>query len=171
LGGEPLLIGLAGGIAFLCVGAGISYLLTSQSCVDQRLVRARFNQWNYLPADKSASFSLELNEAIPALFVPEKDKNAYSVYVGIRAKAAEPPTEGEYRILLGPYDIQTTPLKTQPLSDADVDSFGNCAEFAIFAVKRDGEKLEAPFRPRDTPGAQIFNWAEDCKKGGANARR
>jgi hypothetical protein len=47
LGGEPLLIGLAGGIAFLAVGAGISYLLTSQSCIDQRLARARFNGWNY----------------------------------------------------------------------------------------------------------------------------
>jgi hypothetical protein len=123
------------------------------------------------PVDKLVSFSLELNEVIPALFVPEKDKGDYGVYVGIRGKTVQPATEGEYKILLGPYPLQTIPLTSQPLSDSDIESFGNCAEFAAFGVNQRStkRKLAAPFRPQDEPDARLFQWTEDCKKGGTNA--
>jgi hypothetical protein len=119
LGDNPLVASIAGGIAFLVVGAGVAYLLTSSSCTNpqQRSVRPFFSEWHYTPKAKKISFRLDRQLTAPAeLFVPEKESDNYDVYVAVRAKRENDPWVGAYEVVVGPYKYSTGSLGSMHLT-------------------------------------------------------
>jgi hypothetical protein len=166
LGDNPLATSIAGGIAFLVVGVGVAYLVTSSSCTNpqQRLVRPSFGEWHYTPKARKFSFRLERDLTAPAeMFVPEKESDNYDIYVAVRAKRENDPWVGAYEIVVGPYKYSTGGLVEKLLTDQQLSALGECVQMIAFGLKL-GQKPSIPFSIEGNR-TQRFQWAGACGKG------
>jgi hypothetical protein len=165
LGENPLTAGIAGGVAFLVVGAGVAYLLASSSCVNpqQRFVRPFFGEWYYSRDAKTISFRLERETFIPAAsYVPEPKSDSYDVYVAARAKGESDPWTGTYQIVSGPFKYSTGSLIEKRLTDQELSTLGDCVQLIAFGMKA-GQRAAVPFSP-EIDQVQRFQWAGVCRK-------
>ena len=159
LGGQPLATAAIGGIVFVAIGAGLSYLVTSQRCVDPMWVGAEFTDWDYLPDKHSFTLRFQENRIRPENFIPAPDAKNYLAYVGVRKQGAAAPERGDYPVLIGPYQIDANMDITSPLSDGELEKLGTCVDFVLFGVRKTdaaNRELTAPFRPGDHSGIQVL---------------
>lgn len=149
-GGQPIATAAVGGLVFVCIGAGIAYLVSSNSCVDPEYVQSSFANWGYDPEANVVKFRLQENRVSEKRLVRAGDADGYNVYVAVRAHGDQAANRGEYPIVFGPLQTSTSLIEKQ-LSPGDADLLrSSCLEFVAFGVKSPAEAQEftVPFRPQ-----------------------
>jgi hypothetical protein len=163
-------------LTFLIVGALLEFFVSqgpevlaavNQSILKNDMVRVRFADWEFAPETKKITFSFEENRADSAGYVPPAIKNKYAVYVGVRKKDATAPGQGQYDLVLGPYQISNQNNLERTLSDSELAMLGNtCVQFTAFGIlksENDATDVKKPFMPAASPiRATVFNSATAC---------
>jgi hypothetical protein len=163
-------------LSFLVVGALLEFFLSqgpevlaavNQSILRNDMVRVRFADWEFAPEKKKITFSFEENRADSANYIPPAIKNKYAVYVGVRKKDATAPGQGQYDLVLGPYQISNQNNLEQTLSESELAMLGNtCVQFTAFGIlksENDSADITKPFVPAASPiRATVFNSATAC---------
>jgi len=147
-------------LVFLIVGVFSEFMLShgmeianaaTELAFGDRLVRVRFNEWEFDPKQDLIGFGFEENRVNTKSYVLPSLKDQYDVYVGIRKSTAAPFTHSDYHLLLGPYSLANQGRLEEKLTEPYKVLLGDqCVDFVAFGILRTsgkGAEIKAPFNP------------------------
>jgi hypothetical protein len=107
----------------------------------------RFSAWHVQGANQRIGFSLEETTFSDSPFIQQEDRSEYDVYVAARHPAAARFNEGEYPVLIGPFDFGRRSDVVASITEQQMTALGSeCIQLVLFALQRSSQP-KVPFLP------------------------
>lgn len=107
----------------------------------------RFSAWHFQGANQRIEVSLEETTFSDSPFIQQEDRGQYDVYIAARQPAPTRFSEGEYPVMIGPFDFGRRPDVSASVTEQQVSQLGSgCIQLVLFALQRSSPP-KVPFLP------------------------